>query len=308
MTSKQYLVSVFACVTLVVGSIVSLNFYLNDFGLFGARSDLRIWGLEKTSKYLLSFEYIPNNFEGILIGSSVSANLDTREIEGVKLYNLSMSGSNISELKYPINNVLGHEHIKYMVICLYPYLTKNSGRKGRQIDEKEYWGSLYSTIPFIIMAKRLYFALFPNKDVFHSSEWGYNDENKIKKNVNFQDILNKRRIKENKKIIVDPIAYQELQAVIQSARENNVTILAYYYPAYFEFLKGYENSGAWEMYQGKMNQLFLQEDVVWDMNLAGYEYITHNVKAYSDGHLSNLGASYVVSEISHQLSLLKNKK
>jgi hypothetical protein len=307
MTSKQYIAYVSITVTTVLTLIISINLYFNFFGLFSSRSEARIWVDEKTSKYLLSFRYIPENFDWVLIGPSVSANLDTRNIKSYKIYNLSMAGANISEIKYAIDNVLNKGNIQYLVICLYPYLTKNSGLKGRQINEKEYWGSLYSLLPIRILAASLLHKIFPGSDIFHASEWGYNDTNLKKKHIKFSRIIVKKKKNYPNKIFIDPIAYKEFQQIIKLARAKQVKILAYYFPIYYEFSQIYKKSGAWNYYQAEMNKLFNKDDLVWDMNLPEYEYITHNKKAYIDGHLSNFGADLVVSDISKNLHLISSE-
>ena len=305
MTSKQYISYVLATVFFVLGSIISVNLYLNDFGLFGDRENIRIWGVEKTSKYLLSFNYIPDNFEGVLIGPSISTNMDTQKINGFKIYNLSMNSGNVSELKYPVDNVLNSGKMKYLIICLYSYLTKDSGRKGRQIDEKEYWGSLYSIIPLRLMLRRLKSILWSGDDIFHNSEWGFNDSNIKKKNLVFNDFVEKRRKTPRSEISINSDAYKELKSIIELARAKDVKIMAYYYPVYFEYTGVYRKSGAWKKYQDKVNKLFSSDDLVWDMNLPDYDYITHNQSSYVDGHLSYLGADKVLSVIEIKLKTVK---
>ena len=304
MTSKSYLLHVSLYVLVTILLFVGINLKLNDFGLFGDRDTIRIWEEEKTSKYLLSYKYIPKNFEGVLIGPSVSANVDTRKIQNFRIYNLSMVSANISELKFPLDHVLTSGKIKYLIVCLFPYLTKDSGKKGRQIDEKEYWGSLFSLIPIKLLYGRLKSIVRPELDVFHSSEWGFNDINLHTKHIVFQEIVEQRRNEPTGKIRIDPLAYSEIKSVIQLAHENKVKVLAYYSPMYVEFLRAYQKTGAWDMYQTKINQLFNSADLVWDMNQPEYAYITSEYTSYSDGHLSNLGASLVAQVIGKKLSEL----
>lgn len=305
MTSKQYIVSVLTSVFFIISTLVCINLYLNDFSLFWDRSEVRIWGEEKTSKYLLSYKYIPNNFEGILMGPSVSVNMDTKKIQGFKIYNLSMNSGNASELKYPVDNVLNSGKIKYLIICLYPYLTKDSGRKGRQIDEKEYWGSLYSILPIHILWRRMKIKLWPESDVFHNSNWGFYDTNMQKKNFIFNDFIEKYRKNPRREIHVDLKAYDELAEIVKLAHKKNVQVLAYYYPIYYEFIESYRQSRAWINYQQMMNELFTKKDLLWDMNLPEFDYITHEYTSYSDGHLSDVGAERVISVINSKLNLLK---
>ncbi|GJL65831.1 MAG: hypothetical protein NPIRA05_08020 [Nitrospirales bacterium] len=304
MTSKTYLRHVFLYVFVTTFSFVGINFTLNDFGLFRDRDAIRIWTEEKTSKYLFSYEYIPKNFEGVLIGPSVSANVDTKNIQHFKIYNLSMVSANISELKFALDNVLPSGRIKYLIICLYPYLTKDSGRKGRQIDEKEYWGSLFSLLPLKLLYGKINSIVRPELDVFHSSEWGFNDINLHTKHIIFREIVEQHRKEPGGTIRIDPVAYAELQSVLQLAHEHKVQVLAYYFPLYVEFLRAYEKTGTWDLYQGKINRLFDSSDLVWDMNQPEFAYITDEYTSYSDGHLSSRGAHLVAQVIEQKLSAL----
>lgn len=305
MTSRQFFVATVALISLFSFSFFSLNLYLNDFGLFGDRESIKIVTIEKTSKYLMSFRYIPDNFEGILIGPSSSANLDTGTIENAKIYNMSMQGGNISELKFATDNVLHLGEIKYLIICLYPYITKNSGVKSYQIHEKEYWGSLFSMIPVKLHVKRM-MNLVGLPDAFHASEWGYNDFNVHNKHIKFADIAKKIKPDPAASIVVDPVAYSELADIINEARIKGVKILAFYHPIYYKSFQNFKKSGSWEYYQGKMNPLFdSSTDIVWDMNTPEYQYITGDVRSYSDGHLSNYGAELVVEVIGKKLDALQ---
>ncbi len=302
MTSKEYLLNFIKYSAGSLAVFVGINLYINDFGLFGDRDSIRIWTDEKTTKHLLSHKYIPDNFDSVLIGSSVSANMDTRKIENHKLYNLSMNSGNITELKFAVDKVLENGVVKNLIICLYPYLTKNSGIKGRQIDEKEYWGSLFSLIPIRMYLRRVKNEIYPEKDIFHSSEWGFNDSNVLKRNIKFIDFVNRRKRNPRIDINVDSVATEELKEVIEYAHDKGINVIAYYYPIYYEYLDAFKSIGAWEAYQSSMDALFSDDDVVLDLNLPEYDYITHNYDSYSDGHLSDSGAEEVLKVLNKSLN------
>lgn len=301
MTSKQYVFYIFGGVVATLVLFTGINLYVNDFGLFASRDSVRVWTDEKTSKYLMSFRYIPENFQNVIIGPSVSVNMDTRKIKTHKIYNLSMNSGNVTELKFATDNVLRKGSVDRLIICLYPYLTKNSGIKGRQIDQKEYWGSLFSIIPVRMYLRRVKNLIWPNRDIYHSSEWGFADSNLLKKHINFARIVERRRQHPRERMDIDPVAVQQLQSIIDLAHEKNVQVYAYYYPVYFEYLNEFRKSGFWQEYQERMNSLFSEEDIVWDMNSEQYDYITHNLASYSDGHLSDLGADMVLKDIQAKL-------
>lgn len=301
---KRFLYTVLSASFLLSSVFAGTFYYINDFGLWHPRENIRIWGREKTSKYLLSFRYVPENFEGIMIGPSVSANLDTRKIENYKIYNLSMNGANISELKYAADNVLKHENTEYLILCLYPYITKDSGIKGRQINPKEYWGSIFSFLPLEMLRSKYSARSNPERDGFRESTWGYNDITAGRK-IRFEDVVRTRE--PESEIIIDQNAYDELKSVIDLARENNIQIFAFYYPIFHDWQQNLEATGAWDYYQKEMGDLFDEGDVVWDFNTPEYHYITKDYASYMDGHLSRVGADRVIEIIAEKVNQFESQ-
>lgn len=180
MTSKLYtkisLGILFSFILLIVG----VNYLWNPYGLFGnvKGKEIKIIDYEKSSKYLMSFNYIPQNFEGLLVGPSLSANLNTKNIKDYKIYNISMNGANISELKMAVDNVIKYGNLKFIIFCLDPYITKDYGMKSSQINVKEYWGTLGS-----INTLKLLNASLSKKKQFEDSSYGYNNFNLKRRNL-----------------------------------------------------------------------------------------------------------------------------
>src|SRR5271168_458303 len=97
-TSKRWLTYVLLIVAAVSVAGVVLNYRINVFGVFGdvsGKTYRSYLNEDREAKYLFSFNYIPTNFDGIMIGSSISGNWDTRKIQLAKTYNLSIDGANI---------------------------------------------------------------------------------------------------------------------------------------------------------------------------------------------------------------------
>ncbi len=293
---------------LIVVVTVCVNVYVDEFGLFG-RDDVRIWGtqVERTTKYLHAYRYIPDNFEGIVAGSSVSDNMDTRALDGYKIYNLSMRGANATELRYAVEQAINRGNMKYLILCLYPLTTRDSGCKTSQIKPVEYWLSVFSMFPYQHVNKYKKRAIDkPYLDIFHSSEWGYSDDNMEKHGVVFAEVVETHKSKPYSTIVVDQTASSDLKRIVELAHKRDVQVLAYYYPIYHEWQQEYQATGAWEYYQSEINKLFSAEDLVWDMNTPEYYYITQDLSSYSDGHLSDRGAQLVLDDIERKLNSLKS--
>lgn len=220
------------------------------------------------------------------------------------MYNLSMNSGNITELKYPLEVLSKSGKIKAVVFCLYDYTTKDSGVKGNQLDKKEYFGSLFSDIPFDVLKNKIKYKLLKRgNDVFKNSSNGFNDFNMSKKGINFREVSKNYMQNPRNKMIIDETAFEEFKELISDLRKNEIGIYAYFYPIHKEWFEVFEKNGEWKNYKGSIMTLFDEKkDVVWDMNSEEFDYITKNYDSYSDGHLSDKGAQEVMKVIDRFLS------
>lgn len=285
--------------------IVSFNVYMNEYGLFGNAKgkSKKIWHNERTSKYLLSYNYIPANFEGILIGPSVSDNLNTKKISGFKIYNASLDGGNISELKYIAENVIQKANLKFIIICLYPYLTKDHGRKTSYIDKREYWASLGSKQTLHFYAYKIFTIVGLIPDTYN--DYGYrnfnlqNEKPRIKNQLR-NDSTTIRKNKVNQEEFIDEVAYNELLEIVNLSRKRGVKIFGYYYTYYIE---KYDEK-KFRTYKEKIDKLFDQNDIIWDLNADEHLEFRSDLDNYYDGgHLSWKGTNYLIYEINNKLDM-----
>ena len=71
MTSKQFLLRYITITLSFILLIVFINYYIDIYGLFRGKKERTIYINERTTKNLLSMRYVPENFEGIIIGPSL---------------------------------------------------------------------------------------------------------------------------------------------------------------------------------------------------------------------------------------------
>jgi len=288
-----------------MGIIVLFNVAVNDYGLFGNVSgrEIKIYsylGSERLSKYLFSYNYIPSNFEGILIGSSVSDNLNTKLIQEFKIYNASLISGNISELRYIVDNLIqNNKKIWFMIICLDPYITKDSGRKTSYIHPREYWGALGSldTVKMHISKLFVYVRLLPD----YCNDYGYYNFNVDKVGIDSEKAIKEAaRHSRIEKIEIDDDALRDLKGVVSNAKKHGLKVFAFYYPRPRELYL--LNKQPYSAYQTIINSAFSPEDLVWDFNGEYYKEFTRDYKNYSDsGHLSDAGALFLLKEIRNQI-------
>ncbi len=302
MTFKLYtklsLGILFSSILLIIG----VNYLWNPYGLFGnvKGKEIKIIEYEKSSKYLMSFNYIPQNFEGLLVGPSLSANLNTKNIKDYKIYNISMAGANISELKMAVNNVIKFGNLKFIIFCLDPYLTKDYGMKSSQINIKEYWGSLGS-----INTIKLLKANLNKKKQFEDSTYGYNNFNLKKKKLEPKEEMLKslEKIKSGKSKFYDlnEKALKEMHELIKYAESKNIKLFAYIYPRYYEVYNLQKEK--YDVIYKKQTSLFNNNLTFFNFNDSKFDKLRKNYNSYSDGsHLSDNGAKMVLEEIEFQLN------
>lgn len=278
-----------------------MNVYLNEYGLFGDMrgKHIKIFYNERTSKYLLSFNYIPANFDGILIGSSVSANINTENIEDYSVYNASIVGANITELGYLANNIM-EKGIDFIIICLSPYITKNHGRKTSYIEPREYWGTLGSLETVKLYTHKLLVSTGLREEVFNA--YGLNNFTLHQPGFNSRELIQKyiSRTAASEEIVIDDTAYSELDQLLRKARNSGVRIFGYYHPYHYDIYQLRKDN--YREYQNKVNTLFREPDVIWDFNSEDYLAFRKDYRNFSDrAHLSPRGADFIAAEINRRL-------
>jgi hypothetical protein len=274
---------------------VLFNVYLNEYGLFGDVSgkSIKIWHNERTSKYLLSFNYIPANFDGILMGPSVSTTIDVKRLSGYSFYNISLGGGNVTELKLIAENVINRGRIKAMVICLYPYMTKDNGRKTTYIDPHEFWEALGSTKLLNLYINKMLAKCGKQFDL-------PDDRGSLKAKgheVTAEHFKDRRKIPEDM-LRIDETAYRELSALVNAARGKGVKIYGYFFPVPTGRFEE-ERSRA---YRKKIKDIFSEEDVIWDMNATRYDFFRSDKTNYNNtGHLSAKGSEFILRDIQAEI-------
>jgi hypothetical protein len=267
---------------------------MNDYGLFG---DVRgrlipVYTNERTTKYLFSYNYIPSNFEGLVLGASVANNLDTKRIKEYRIYNGSLSGANYTELGLIAENAIASGKLKFIILCLYPYSAQSHGRRSSFMHPHEYWEALGSQSTFELYRHKILILL--GEKEFKRDEYGYHDRN-LHKSVDAREKI-AERLKLEKKIVIDERACQDLAKIIALARARNLRIVAYFHPhpdvIYVAQKKEFDE------FQNKMKLLFNETELVLDFNSDKYQPFRRDYTNFVDHtHLSPRGARFVLQEI-----------
>ncbi|PZR12585.1 MAG: hypothetical protein DI539_19895 [Flavobacterium psychrophilum] len=305
MNSKTFLIR-FALITgSVILSVILINVYVDIYGLFLGRKERKVYNNERTSKYLLSYRYIPENYDAIIIGPSLSANLNPRQIKGYTVYNSSIMGANISDLHYLISNIIERGNIKLAIICLDPYLTKDFGKKNVTINPKEYAGALGSTNlskTYLMYFIRKY-NLLPNSyapDIIDENGWN-NFELEMKDLHPEKIIEQKARLRQFEKTEINEEAYKELRTVLEELRTRHIKVVGYFSPVPYQLYS--IGSDKYHSFETKIRKLFTTDDIVLNLNEEKYWPVTSDYRYFIDhGHLSASGQDFVLREIQNSLS------
>jgi len=288
--------------------IVVVNITLDIYGLFRSAEgrDLPVYHNERVAKYLMSYRYIPENFNTIVIGTSLSANLNLSSyFDGTdfRVYNASVMGANVSELTPILKNCLDGG-VRNVILCVSPYMIKNSGGKEVELNEKLYYSALGSKnlIETYVVAGLRYFNVLPSKypkgqidgngvNRFESFYSGGSVEEKI------QLVLRKEG---NENFALDEKAVNELKNLFLMLEEKNVQYLVYFHPVPVEFYQGKREQ--YESFERKVKALLPDESRLINLNDSQYSFFTDNHTNYIDhGHLSPQGARTISKILSDRL-------
>ena len=276
---------------LLLSSIVASNYYLDFYGIYGDSKgrELRIYSNDRLSKYLLSLNYIPSNFDGLLIGSSATESYDLTKIDNVRIYNIAVSAGTATEQKIIADNVFSVAPMKIVIFSMNPYLTHRHGTLTNSMLPREKWRALFSTQALITQAVALIYSLFGKWST--TDAWGKkrlpidsNPENKWP-NLNFSVYL---RTNED--------AFDEYENLIKTARLQGARVIGFNPPMYS---KKYQlEKDLYDSYTRRASSIFMPNEQIIDFMASKYDTYNNNSLYFTDGyHLSSVGAEFFSSEL-----------
>lgn len=159
-------------ITLLAGAIVAaLNAAVDIYGIFRdpRGRHLPVYGDERIAKYLLSSRYVPENFEGIVVGSSVSANWNMANVGGARFYNESLNGGNAVEEKALVDEALSRPGIRYAIVVVHPFLTSGHDFETVRLTPREKFSALGSMSLLDAYKEMLFIRLHRERQLFDDS-------------------------------------------------------------------------------------------------------------------------------------------
>jgi hypothetical protein len=309
--AKNFTIRTAALAFGLIGLSVLVNTQLDIYGLFTSTKgkSLKIHNNERVSKYLLSYHYVPENFNTIVIGTSLSDNLEVSVYKDgkYKIYNASIMGANISEI-LPIAQNAIQGGIKNVVFCISPYLTKNSGSKEVEFGKKVYLGALgsvdlYQTYAIgLIRQTNLMPHKFPKGQFNESGVHFYADFFRLD---DVQSKINDEiRLHANEEIPVDSIARQQFIDLVTLLKQNNVNCVGYFHPVPYEIYES--NKANYKKFEQMISEISGDAIRLIDFNSIDNRAFTSDYTNYIDhGHLSEKGQRTLVDSLYKSLDVNK---
>lgn len=280
------------------------TYWLDLFALFGEAqgSHHRVLTTdERWAKYLLSMNYVPANYDGILIGSSKTQNWDTRYISVAHVYNQSVGGGNITEAKAMADLVLQKRKLRLAIFAVWPYMTNSSGFKSGPMTPSLYWSGLGSLRLYRSYAD--YAAYRLHLKTFNTTESGA--ERYTLEPISTQWAQGKATPYVDPRVFfpIDKAAYREYGELVQSARKNGATIVRLRPPVYVKDLEPFR--AEWDTYNQTLDKLFEPTDPLVDFQAPAHASFNSNRANFLDGaHLTPEAGDRIIKEIDRQLQPL----
>jgi hypothetical protein len=301
-TSKQFIIRSAAGIAIFTVGVVLLDFYSDIYGLFrrAEQRRLAIYGEERTAKYLHSFRYIPENFQGVLFGSSVSDNLDFSVFPGYRIYNASINGGNVADLAPLVENVYRRRTMELTIVCIHRYLTLDHDRKTDLMSPRQYWGALGS--PQLIAAQIARAAVraglgreeYDDRGTLHVEQEP--SVRQVQRNIEKTLAEIRRGTASVGNYHIDATALAQLRDSIAAARSHSRRMLIFFPPTPETVLAAV--SGDYSTYRDTILGILAPTDEVLDFNSPVYAQMRADPRNFVDAvHLSRTGARQVVMEL-----------
>ena len=305
---KKFFWSSILVAAILTGAIVLFNLFADIYGLFQRepKKNKVVYYDERMSKYLMAFNYIPQNFDGVWMGPSLSANINTRKIKKLDIYNLSVMGANITEEKTLMEKILEEEnHIELAIICLNPYITQNHGLKTDELVDKIYYASFgsYGLFKEYLLKFIRHFNLMPNKYPKNEFDpFGCNNYDKLFAVDNVQEKIHQQvQRHENEPIRIDTTAVNELHQLDRDLINRGIKIIYYFHPIPYEIY--HDKFEEYESYKKLILNSITVQNVI-DFNDEKYSFLTKNYENYLDhGHLNEHGRKILLKYLQEKIDL-----
>jgi hypothetical protein len=294
---RRWLTSTVLLTVVAAGAVVAANIAVDLYGLYRnpAGRALPVYGDERVAKYLLSTRYVQANFDGALIGSSISANWPVVKMAHARLYNESLNGGNIVEEKAILERLLAGDGTRGVILVVHPYLTASHEFNSVTLAPRLAWGALGSENLLDAYKRRLKIRLGKDKLMFDAAGVADFDDKAKKLNAHLEAMM-----KPGSDFEIDPIARAAYGDVVAALHAHHVPI-AFVVPPISDEMRGRKRD-AFARYATEILRDRAPEDLVLDFTSDELGAIGHDAANFTDGvHLRAAAAARLVAAIDERL-------
>ena len=292
MRPRYWLLTTLSTILIATAAIAALNIAVDIYGLYrpsrGRR--LNILGDDRVAKYLLSMRYVPENFNAVLTGGSVSANWDVTAIEGLRVYNGSLDGGNIIEEKALLEAALERPGVSVILLLVNPALTYSHEFQTVEMKpdlKRSALGSLSLWNAYKHMLS-IRIGRIPRTFDYAGTETFLNARSEM--NLNMKEMWSALEF------TVDPVALQAHRDLVANLRARGVQIVFIVPPVSEHLLE--TKRAPLERYLHRMRSEIGTGDLWIDFLAPEGEAFCKTRANFSDGvHLTPDGARQVVAQI-----------
>jgi hypothetical protein len=238
--------------------------------------------------------YVPENFDSIIAGASISANWDIRAIERLRIYNDSLEGGTITEEKAVIEAALERPGVSVVLLLVHPALTYSHEFRTVDMQPGLKWSALGSLSLWEAYKDMINIRLGRIPRIYDAAGTVTFLNAGMEMNVHMQEMWNAPVFK------VDPSALQAYLDLVAGLRAHRIQIV-FIIPPTSETLLQTKRSPM-EQYVERMRQQLGAADLWIDFMSPEYEEFSRR-RYFSDGvHLTADGAKQVVGAINTSIN------
>ncbi len=297
MSRRAWLIEAVALMACLSIAVLLLNISVDIYGIFrdAKGRHLPVYGDERVAKYLLSEKYVPDNFNAILIGTSVSANWNTSRIDGLHVYNESLDGGNIVEEKAIADQALASSRIKVALLIVQPYLTASHDFRTVKLTPRLNLEALGSLNLLNAYKSEVRIKLHLERKEF--DEFGTDDFGDIphKMNADLQKLM-----APGTEFSIDEQAMASYRTLVDELHSSSTPII-YVIPPVSQPILALKESG-FEDYSRTILAGKSQRDLVLDFNSDEFAGFRRDQDNFIDGvHLTNQAAREVIADMNTRI-------
>jgi hypothetical protein len=296
MNPRNWLLTTLLTLLVTAGAVAGLNIELDPYGLYwpDRGRHLPVYGDERVAKYLLAMRYVPENFNALIIGASITASWDIRAIENLRVYNGSINGGNIVEEKALIDAAIDKPGISAVLLIVHPALTyahifrtveMKPDLKRSSLGSMSLWDAYKDMI-------NVRLGRLPQKFDDNGTEFPlvlYSEMNNLMK-----------QMWNAPEFVVDPVALQAYKDVVAALRQRGIKIIFIIPPTSEQILK--TKRANLERYVQQMRSEIGPGDLWIDFMTPEHQEFCSGRSNFTDGvHLSPPGARHVVAYINDSI-------